>query len=205
MASKKFVILNNKDLALTTGSTGLTRISFTESDRNTTDIDDTTVKLPTVTFQTTNPCVAVIDADNLQWDLNSKRVWYTANSVTVDLSDILYAKGLITSPATITTLAGEYSRYRPKDSEATFAWKAESTDAVPPYLYTKEETPVAGSTAYWTSTATGTQTELIQESMPAVTEPITTGQQEWNAVFAVSNPDISGGTVTGITYDVVTD
>lgn len=205
MAAKKFVVLNNKDLAITTGSTGLTRIAFTEVDRNIAKIEGEDVKLPTVTFQTTNPCVAVIDADNIQWDLNSKRVWYTDNSVTIDLSDILYAKGLVTAPATITTLTGEYSRYRAKDSEATFAWKAESTSAVPPYLYTQDETPVAGSTAYWTASATGTQTELVQTSTPVVTAPITTGQQEWNAVFAVSNPDISGGTVTGITYDVVTD
>ncbi len=205
MAPRKFVVLNNRDLAITTGSTGLTRIAFTEADRNTTEIENIEVKLPTVSFQTTNPCVAVIDTDNIQWDLNSKRVWYTDTTVTVDLSDILYAKGLVITPASITTLTGEYIRYRTKDTEATFAWKATSTDAVPPYLYTKEEVPVTGSTAYWTASATGTQTELVQTSIPVVTEPITTGQQEWNAVFAVSNPDISGGTLSGITYEEVND
>ena len=205
MAPKKFIILNNKDLAITTGSTGLTRISFNEQDRNTEEIAGSTVTMPTVTFQTTNPCVAVIDVDGIQWDMNSKRVWYTDDSVTIDLSDILYAKGLVTSPATITTLGGTYLRYRPKDSEATFAWKATSTSTEPPYLYTKEETPVAGSTAYWNASATSTRTETIQTALPVTTQPITTGEQEWNAVFAVANPTISGSTLSGITYDVISD
>lgn len=205
MLPRKFVILNNKDLAITTGSTGLTKIGFTDASRNTEVISGSTVKLPTVSFQTTNPCVAVIDPDNMQWDLNSKRVWYTDTTCTVDLSDILVAKGLVIDPATITTLGGTYSRWRPKDTEATFAWKALSESTEPPYLYTKEETPVSGSTAYWKSSGTGTNTELIQTATPVVTQPITTGEQEWAAVFAVANPEVSGSTLTGITYDVVND
>ena len=65
MTPKKFVILNNKDLAVINGSTGLTRIGF--------DNSDVTVS-QTVTFATTNPCVAIMDNDGVQWDLNSKRV-----------------------------------------------------------------------------------------------------------------------------------
>ena len=108
MLPKKFVILNNKDLALTTGSTGLTKIGFTESSRNTEVISGSTVKLPTVSFQTTNPCVAVIDPDNIQWDLNSKRVWYTSTTCTIDLSDVLYAKGLVDTPAKIISFWGYF-------------------------------------------------------------------------------------------------
>ena len=204
MLPKKFVILNNKDLALTTGSTGLTKIGFTESSRNTEVISGSTVKLPTVSFQTTNPCVAVIDPDNIQWDLNSKRVWYTSTTCTIDLSDVLYAKGLVDTPAKIITLTGEYIRYRTKDSEATFAWKATSNTAVPPYLYTKEETPAVGSDAYWSSEGSGTA-EQVQVSIPVITQPITTGLQEWAAVFAVANPSGGGSELSGITYDIVTD
>ena len=117
MAPRKFVILNNKDLAVVNGSTGLTRISFIAS-----DVSDT----QTVTFDTTNPCVAVMDNDGIQWDLNSKRVWYTDTSVTIDLTDILYAKGLITAPAQFTTLAGTYVRNKSLDTESGYSWQLTS-------------------------------------------------------------------------------
>ena len=85
MAPRKFVILNNKNLAIVNGSTGLSRIGFKQSQISSEQ---------TVTFDTTNPCIAIVDSDpqRTQWDLNSKRVWYSDTQVTVDLIDIFNEK-----------------------------------------------------------------------------------------------------------------
>ena len=126
MAAKNFIILKNRDLAITKGATGCARIAFTQS-----DLDNITegVKATTVTFDTLNPCVAVVDEAGVQWDLNSKRVRYNTatNKTTVDLIDILYAKGLITTPATITTAcsstssrAGRATRASWRSAQSTF-------------------------------------------------------------------------------------
>ena len=196
MAPRKFVILNNKDLAVVNGSTGLTRISFIAS-----DVSDT----QTVTFDTTNPCVAVMDNDGIQWDLNSKRVWYTDTSVTIDLTDILYAKGLITSPAQFTTLAGTYVRNKSLDTESGYSWQLTSqvqgATNVPPFLYTKTESPAIGDPAYYAGSTTGSYM-AIQTVTNATATPIT---GSWDAIFTVSTVQGGGSTISGITYDVITD
>lgn len=196
MAPRKFVILNNKDLAVVNGSTGLTRISFIASDVSSTQ---------TVTFQTTNPCVAVMDNDGIQWDLNSKRVWYTDTTVTVDLTDILYAKGLISSPAQFTTLSGTYVRDKSLDTESGYSWKLIYTVSgatnVPPFLFTKVEAPAVGDYAYYAGTTTGSYM-VIQTVTPATAESIT---GSWDAIFTVSTVEGGGSTISGITYDIVTD
>lgn len=193
-APRKFVILDNKNLAVVNGSTGLTRIAFKQEDVSATQ---------TVTFNTTNPCVAVMDNDGVQWDLNSKRVWYSDTDVTIDLTDILYAKGLIETPAQFTTLSGTYERDRSRDTESGYSWRLISTvpgaNNVPPFLYTKSESPAAGSVAYLSNTTTGS-TVPIQTSTHAVATPIT---GSWDAIFTVSTVDAGGSTITGIVYTPV--
>lgn len=196
MAPRKFVILNNKDLAVVNGSTGLTRLSFVAADVSANQ---------TVTFQTTNPCVAVMDNDGLQWDLNSKRVWYTDTTVTIDLTDILYAKGMITAPAQFTTLQGTYVRDKALDTESGYSWKLISTvegaSNVPPFLFTKVESPVVGDHAYYAGTTTGSYM-VIKTVTAATAAPI---QESWDAIFTVSTVQGGGSTITGIVYDVITD
>ena len=195
MASpRKFVILSNKDLAIVNGSTGLTRIAFTQSDVKPNQ---------TVTFATTNPCVAIVDNDGIQWDLNSKRVWYSDTSVTVDITDILNAKGMITTPARFTTLSGTYERYRAYDTESGYSWRlidiAQGASNVPPFLYTKTESPTAGTAAYYADTTTGDYI-TIQTVTQAVATPL---PGSWDAVFTVSTVQSSGSTITGIVYTPV--
>ena len=194
MAPRKFVILNNKDLAIVNGSTGLTRISFVQSDVSPTQ---------TVTFDTTNPCVAVVDNEGIQWDLNSKRVWYSDTKVTIDITDILAAKGMFTAPAKFTTLSGTYERYRAMDTESGYSWRlieAAGPDLnIPPFLYTKTESPTAGSEAYYSNTTTGSPV-IIQTVTPATADPI---EGSWDAVFTVSTVQGSGSTITGIVYTPV--
>lgn len=194
MAPRKFVILNNKDLAIINGSTGLTRISFKQADVSPTQ---------TVTFATTNPCVAVVDNDNIQWDLNSKRVWYTDTHVTIDITDILNAKGMITAQAQFTTLSGTYVRYRANDTESGYSWRLISIEQgatnVQPYLYTQTESPAAGTPAYYSDTTTGAY-DTIQTVTNATAAAI---EGEWDAVFTVSNVSGSGSTISGIVYTPV--
>lgn len=194
MAPRKFVILKNRDLAITNGSTGLTRISFTKDDVSPTQ---------TVTFDTTNPCVAVVDNENIQWDLNSKRVWYSDTQVTIDITDILFAKGMITEPAKFTTLAGTYERARANDTESGYSWRLISrvpgSTEVTPYLYTKTESPSVGDKAYYSDTTTGASTN-IQTVTAAIAEAI---EGSWDAVFTVSNVQGSGSTISGIVYTPV--
>lgn len=194
MTPKKFVILNNKDLAVINGSTGLTRIGF--------DASDVTAS-QTVTFATTNPCVAIMDNDGVQWDLNSKRVWYTDTNVTVDLTDILYAKGLITTPARITTNVGTYTRNRATDTESGYSWvlveQVQGATNVPPLLYTKAECPAPNDPAYYAGTTIGayipidTFTNAVASAIPG----------DWDAIFTVSTESGGGGGVSGIEYTVI--
>ncbi len=196
MAPRKFVILNNRDLAVVNGSTGLTRISFKASDVSSTQ---------TVTFDTTNPCVAVMDNDGIQWDLNSKRVWYTDTQVTVDLTDILYAKGLISSPAQIITALGTYVRDKSMDTESGYSWRITSPTSgvnnIPPFLFTQVESPTSGTPAYYSGTTTGSSVS-VQTYTAAITTPIT---GSWDAIFTVSTVQGSGSTISSIMYDVITD
>ena len=194
MAPRKFVVLKNRDLAVVNGSTGLTRISFIQD-----DVSD----IQTVTFATTNPCIAVIDNDGIQWDLNSKRVWYTETSVTIDITDILNAKGMITVPAYFTTLSGRYEREPAFDTQSGYSWKLKQAVSgatnVPPYLFTKVESPSSGDPAYLSGAATGTY-DTIQNAYKATASAI---EGSWDAIFTVSTVEPSGSTITGITYDVV--
>ena len=209
MAARNYIILKNRDLAVTKGSTGCTRIAFKQSDLNNIT---TGVKATTVTFDTLNPCVAVIDADGVQWDLNSKRVRYnnTIEQTTIDLIDILYAKGLITTPATISTSQATYTRYREKDTDTGYAWARTavepSVQTDPPYrLYTKSEAPAVGDVAYLDSTTSGSNTVAITAVTNPAFIPITSGDETWDAIFTVSTVSPSGGTVTGIAYEIVDD
>ena len=194
MAPRKFVILTNKDLAITNGSTGCTRIAFIQRDVSTTQ---------TVTFATTNPCVAVIDNDNIQWDLNSKRVWYSDTQVTIDISDILYAKGMLAHPASFTTASGTYERSRSTDTDSGYSWRltaiAQGASEVTPYLYTKTETPTANSPAYYSDTTTGASV-TIKQFTPASAAAI---EGTWYAIFTVSTVQGSGSTISGIVYTQV--
>ena len=199
MAQKQFVILDNKDLALINGTTGLTKLEFTA---------DSVSNTQTITFITTNPCVAILDNDGVQWDLNSKRVWYTGTNVTIDLTDILYAKGLITTPATITTITGTYKRDKATDTDSGYSWildeQAPGASNVPLLLYTKAESPVVGDPAYYVGSASGASMDIRQVTK-AVAAPI---EGTWYAVFTVSTASGggSGGVVgAGIEYDVITD
>lgn len=189
MAPRKFVILNNKNLAVVNGSTGLSRIGFKQSQISSTQ---------TVTFDTTNPCIAIVDSDKIQWDLNSKRVWYSDTQVTVDLIDIFYAKGMVITAAKLRTLAGEYIRTRAEDTESGYGWA--NLDLEPPYVYTKVESPSVGEPAYYSATTTGTNT-TITEVTPAIVQPIGDASTTWDAIFTVSQPD-SGSTVSGIAYEI---
>ena len=209
MAAKNFIILKNKDLSVTKGSTGCTRMSFSQDDLD--NITDN-VKATTVTFATLNPCVAVVDEESVQWDLNSKRVRYNTltGKITIDLIDILYAKGLITTPATITTSQATYTRFREKDTDTGYAWARTSVEPSaqtdPPYrLYTKKESPAAGDLAYVDSTTSGTNTYEIQSSTYPAFIPITTGEEEWDAIFTVSTVPSSGSTISGIIYEKIND
>lgn len=207
MAANKFIVLKNKDLAVTKGATGCTRISFTQDDL---DNITTGVKATTVTFDTLNPCVAVVDEDGVQWDLNSKRVRYNTitTKTTVDLIDILYAKGLITAPATIKTAQATYTRFREKDTDTGYAWARTAVEPTapvdPPYrLYTKAEAPAVGDMAYVDSTTSGTNTvEITAVTNPAFI-PITTDDETWDAIFTVSTVEPSGGTLSGIIYEKI--
>ena len=190
MAPRKFVILNNKNLAITNGSTGLSRISFKQIDISPTQ---------TVTFDTTNPCIAVVDNDKIQWDLNSKRVWYTDTNVTIDLIDIFYAKGMVTTAAKIRTLAGEYIRTRAEDTDSGYGWS--NLDLTPPYLYTKTESPNVGDQAYYSATTSGTSVSITEVTRPIV-QPIGDAETTWDAIFTVSQSD-SGSTVSGIAYEII--
>lgn len=199
MAQKQFVILDNKDLALINGSTGLTKLDFTRY-----NVSDT----QTITFDTTNPCVAILDNDGVQWDLNSKRVRYTESSVIIDLTDILYAKGLIQTPATITTIAGTYNRDKATDTDSGYSWildtQVQGATNVPLLLYTKDEAPAVGDPAYYVGSATGASM-AIQAVTNAVASNIS---GNWNAVFTVSTASGGGGGGSvggGIEYDVITD
>ena len=193
MTPRKFIVLNNRDLAIVNGTSGLTRLPFTAEDVSTNQ---------TVTFDTTNPCIAIVDNDGTQWDLNSKRVWYSDTQVTIDLTDILAAKGLITTPASFTTLSGTYVRDARWDSPSGYSWrltdKVAGATNVPPFLYTQVESPSVGTPAYLSNTTTGTSTP-IQTVSSAVATDIT---GSWDAIFTVSDP-ISGSTITGIAYTPV--
>jgi len=196
---RKFVVLDNRDLAIINGSTGLTRQGFTN--RNVT-------AKQTVTFDTTNPCMAIMDNDGVQWDLNSKRVWYSGTQVTIDLTDILYAKGLITVPAQITTITGTYKRDRTTDTASGYSWvlltPTQGASNVPTFLYTKAETPTVGDPAYYAGTTTGASMS-VQSVTNAIATPIT---GSWDAIFAVSTESGGGGGgggVGGIEYDIIRD
>lgn len=206
MAARNFIVLKNKDLAVTKGSTGCTRIGFTQSDLNNISPG---VKATTITFNTLNPCVAVVDEDGVQWDLNSKRVRYntTEQTITIDLIDILYAKGLITSAATIKTAQATYTRFREKDTDTGYAWARTAVEPTaqsdPPYrLYTKNESPEVGELAYTDSTTSGSNTEVITAVTYPAFIPITTGDETWDAIFTVSTV-ASGSTISGIIYEKV--
>ena len=191
MAPRKFVILNNKNLAISNGSTGFARQAFNQSDISPTQ---------TVTFTTTNPCVAVVDSDEkrTQWDLNSKRVWYTDTTVEIDLIDIFYAKGMIITEATLRTNEGIYTRARTEDTDSGYGWFNESL--TPPYLYTKAESPDPGDKAYYSATTVGTNATITEVTRPIV-QPIGDASTTWDAIFTVSQSD-SGSTVSGIAYEV---
>jgi hypothetical protein len=79
------------------------------------------------------------DEKRTQWDLNSKRVWYTDTTVEIDLIDIFYAKGMIITEATLRTNEGIYTRARTEDTDSGYGWFNEGL--TPPYLYTKVESP----------------------------------------------------------------
>jgi len=194
MTPRNFIVLNNRDLAIVKGTTGLTRLPFTSADVSSNQ---------TITFDTTNPCIAIVDNDGTQWDLNSKRVWYTDTQVTIDLTDILYAKGLISSPASFTTLTGTYVRDTRWDSYSGYSWrlteKVQNATNVPPFLYTQVEAPTVGTPAYLSNNTTGASMS-IQTVSGATASAI---EGSWDAIFTVSDPISSGSTVSGIAYTPV--
>lgn len=199
MAQKQFVILDNKDLAIINGSSGLTQLEFTRY-----NVSDQ----QSITFATTNPCVAIMDNDGVQWDLNSRRVRYTSTNVIIDLTDILYAKDLVTTPATISTSFGVYQRDKSFDTESGYSWMLSEpiagVDNIPQIVYTKEECPAHGDAAYYSGTATGAYIEVDSATL-AVTAPIS---GTWRAIFTVSTASGGGGGGSvggGIEYDVITD
>lgn len=207
MAANKFIVLKNRDLAVTKSVAGCTRIPFKQSDL---DNITTGVKATTVTFDTLNPCVAVVDEDGVQWDLNSKRVRYntTTNKITIDLIDILYAKGLVTEQATIKTAQATYTRFREKDTDTGYAWLRTAVEPTaptdPPYrLYTKAEAPAVGDLAYVDSTTSGTNTTEITAVTNTVFTPITIDDEVWDAIFTVSTVSPSGSTISGIIYEKI--
>ena len=202
MGAQQFVYLKAKDLAVIKGSAGNTRIGFTA-----TDVDST----QTVCFSTDNPLVAIMDNSGFQWDLNSKRVWYKQEEdpvthqmvpkVYANLIDILYAKGMVVSPATIGVTGGVYTRDRSLDTETSYGWI--NTDLDPSYRYTADENPAVGSLAYTNASLTGDPIPIIQQGTAhAVTSSI---QGTWDALFAVveGGGGGGGGDIGGIGYDII--
>lgn len=202
MGAQQFVYLKAKDLAVIRGSAGNTRIQFTAA-----NVDST----QTVSFDTDNPLVAIMDNSGFQWDLNSKRVWYktvtdpvtgqTTTKVYANLIDILYAKGMVTSPATIGVTGGVYTRDRSLDTETSYGWI--NTNLDPSYRYTADENPAVGSLAYINASLSGDPVAIIaQGTTHAVTTPI---QGTWDALFAVveGGGGGGGGDVSALGYDIV--
>jgi hypothetical protein len=195
-APKKFVVLSNRDLAIVNVSAGQTKVDFTNSDIS---------ELQTVTFDTTNPCVAVIDNEGTQWDLNDKRVWYTQAGTTIDLTDILYAKNLITTAAGIVTSNGIYIRDKDFDTASGYSWSlyipATNVENPAERLFTKSEAPELEDEAYFSPNASG-QYISVQSYTPAIAAPI---PGTWYAVFTAATVQNTGNLGYNILYTIATD
>lgn len=132
-AARNFIVLNDKNMALTNNAAGIIRMPFRQTDLN------ETFKT-TVSFKTDSPCLAVIDNTGIQWDLGSRRVWYNDGWVTIDLIDIMNAENMIIEESTI-TIAGNkvYTRYRAGDTASGYCWR--NAGSSPAKLYTRTEYP----------------------------------------------------------------
>ena len=200
MASpRNYVVLSDANLALVGHQSGVSRKAFTEENVS---------AQQTVSFETDSPCVAVLDNDGVQWDLNSKRVWYKDGNIYIDLIDIMYAKNMVNEDATITVEQfGTYTRYRHFDTASGYCWRNASLN--PPKLYTRVENPVAGTDMAYESGKIPSEQEdtssVLKYAIDSTTNPnVDTLPGTWYALFAIS---VSGGTSTyvGLEYTILPD
>jgi len=196
-APRNYVVLSDKNLALVGPQSGVAKKPFTEEQVSAQQV---------VSFETDSPCVAILDNDGVQWDLNSKRVWYKDGYIYIDLIDILYAKNMVNEDATITVEQfGTYTRKRQFDTASGYCWR--NANLNPSKLYTRVENPIAGvDYAYESGKIPSEQEEsssTLKYDIDSTTNPsVDTLPGTWYALFAVT---IAGGTSTyvGLEYTIV--
>lgn len=145
----------------------------------------------TVTFQTKYPFIGVLDNVGLQWNLENGRVHYNEESVTINLTDIYQAKGLVDSPASITTGLGSYARDTTKDAQGAFAWYNAQVETST--LFTALQEPAVASYAYTNPQLTENPV-VVNAYVPEVKSPTIEGN--WYGLFG------GGGGNDGGTGDV---
>ena len=200
-APRNFIVLSDRNMAITNNATGVARKPFKQSDLNAT-------RKTTVSFETDSPCVAIMDNDGVQWDLDSKRVWYKDGWVTIDLVDILNSKNMINAESTITVGSNKvYTRYRAGDTASGYCWMNASLS--PKKLYTRTEYPVVNTDyAYETGKIPTPEEEgniakqLVKGWTAVDVDPI---EGIWEALFAISV--VSGGTgcTCGLEFTILDD
>ena len=144
-----------------------------------------------VTFLTKYPFIAVLDNIGLQWELANGRVHYNDDSVTINLTDVYQAKGLVDSPASIDTGLGTYARDVTKDAEGAFAWYNAQVETST--LFTALQEPAVASYAYTNPELTENPV-VVNAYTPEVKSPTIEGN--WYGLFG------GGGGNDGGTGDV---
>ena len=200
-APRNFIVLSDKNLAITNNATGVARKPFEQANLNATT-------KTTISFETDSPCVAVMDNDGIQWDLDSKRVWYKDGWVTIDLIDILCSKNMVNTESTITVGNNKvYTRYRSGDTASGYCWM--NSSYTPKKLYTRSEYPIVGTDyAYETGKIPTVEEEgniakqLVKGWTSVNVDPI---EGVWEALFAISV--VSGNTdcICGLAFTLIND
>ena len=202
---RNYIVLSDRNLAITRNATNVARRVFKQSDIS-------TVTHTTVSFETDSPCVAIMDNTGIQWDLDSKRVWYKDGWVTIDLIDIFVAKNMINTESTIDVGLGGihkiYTRNRAGDTASGYCWK--NAALTPDKYYTRTENPVADEDyAYETGKIPSLEEDsddyaktLITATTPVNVDPII---GNWEALFAVSVVSGGTGTICNLDFTIVDD
>ena len=201
-APRNYVVLSDKNLALVGPQSGVARKPFTQEQLSTQQ---------TVAFETDSPCVAILDNDGVQWDLNSKRVWYKTDSqnrrwIYISIIDILRSKNMVNREAKLTVEQfGTYTRKPIFDTVSGYCWM--NAELTPKKLYTRVENPVAEVDYAYESGKIPSPQEETPETLKYSISSTTNAQCDdipgtWEALFAVT---VSGGTSTyvGLEYTIV--